>query len=702
MTCPSCGAQNEGTARICSTCGRPLGPPQSLGPGSIIASRYEIQALLGSGGMGTVFRAHDRAVDETVAIKVLRAGVRDPDAAPTDELERGLDMARRFRSEVKLAWKVRHRNVCGIHEYGEDGDVLYISMELVEGHNLKQILRERGALLWEEAYDVALQTVEGLQAIHDVGVIHRDLKPGNLMRDAQGVVRLMDFGIAKVWQHGNDSGITGVGQIVGTPEYMSPEQVRGGHLDFRSDIYALGVVFYELFTGRVPFRADTSTATMIKHLEEEPPLEGPEAAQIPSALLPVLRQALAKKPSERYSTCRKLSAALEEGRGALRGQATDSAALVPPSQKTPYSDEPGDSTHASHVSLSARPPTASREGYQPEPHLAPAEARLLIPTLLRGLKHSDIEVRVGAAEALGSMGPDAKAAIPALADALGDGTPEVRAGAAVALGMLGSDARTAARPLLAAQADSDTRVRVAVADALARLGTREDSLPPPEERPPLPAADDEPPSDGAGASIGPGCPSEVTGGDAPQPTQRAQDDEGALSAETAELSGEGQPSSVAPITPDANGQTVTETRFSREGPALARRGFRIPPARGAVALAILVVTGLWVVSGRGRGVEPGTLVQLGDRGVVAPEALLSPTPVPPSLAVRLGVEGAVELRVLVDENGAVIDAEVVRGAKDLNEAAVASVKGWRYRPATKDGVPVRVWIPVAIRFELSE
>jgi serine/threonine protein kinase len=231
-------------------CGRELGR-RGVGPGSRIASRYELLSELGHGGMGTVFKAHDLSLDEVVALKVLRGD------APPDP-----GMAQRFRSEVKLAWRVRHRNVCGIHEYGEDGDLLYISMELVEGRDLKAILREQGALPWEEAYDVALQAAEGLQAIHGSGVIHRDLKPANIIRDADGLVRLMDFGIAKAFGDEAQS-VTRTGQVIGSPEYMSPEQWRGQELDFRSDIYALGVAIFELFTGHPPFQGESPAAVMV-------------------------------------------------------------------------------------------------------------------------------------------------------------------------------------------------------------------------------------------------------------------------------------------------------------------------------------------------------------------------------------------------------------------------------------------------------
>src|SRR5688572_16792639 len=231
MTCPHCGAQNQDDSGGCFHCGQPLQQVTAVRRGSVVAARYEILEPLGRGGMGMVYRAHDRTLDEEVALKVLRS-----------EVARDADMARRFRQEIKLARKVRHANVCGIHEYGEDGDLRFIAMEFIEGVDLRRVLQQRGALPTAEAFEVSVQVAEGLQAIHEAGIIHRDLKTPNIMRDARGYVRLMDFGIAK--QHGADVtlGATAMGMIVGTPEYMSPEQARGERIDFRSDVYALGIV----------------------------------------------------------------------------------------------------------------------------------------------------------------------------------------------------------------------------------------------------------------------------------------------------------------------------------------------------------------------------------------------------------------------------------------------------------------------------
>lgn len=252
MDCPQCHAANASGAEACFSCGRPLGL-LGLRQGALIAGRYELLETLGSGGMGMVFKAHDRTLDETVAMKVLR-----PEVAGQE------DMARRFQSEIKLARKVRHRNVCGIHEYGEDGGLRYIAMEYIEGVDLRKVLTEHGPLAVDQAFDTCIHVAEGLQAIHEAGIVHRDLKTANLMRDAQGVVRLMDFGIAKQVGEGATMGATATGLVIGTPEYMSPEQARGEVATAASDMYSFGLLLQELFTGRPPYESDLEHATLLE------------------------------------------------------------------------------------------------------------------------------------------------------------------------------------------------------------------------------------------------------------------------------------------------------------------------------------------------------------------------------------------------------------------------------------------------------
>ncbi|HEY6546603.1 MAG TPA: serine/threonine-protein kinase, partial [Vicinamibacteria bacterium] len=271
--------------------------------GDVLAGRYEILREIGSGGMGRVFEAYDRALKERVAVKVLKS-------APDEESRS------RFLNEVKLARKIRHRNVVGLHEYGEEGDVPYFSMEFVEGEDLRHLIRARTALDWEAAYALAEQIGAGLQAAHEMGVVHRDLKPANVMIEPSGQVRVMDFGVAK---GGGERGATQVGMVLGTPEYMSPEQVLASDIDARSDVYAFGVVIHEMFTGTVPFSGLTAMATMLMHVENPVPLDPPHE-RLPGPLVPILRKALAKSRDDRYGSCGEMLEALAAAR---RQQGTD-------------------------------------------------------------------------------------------------------------------------------------------------------------------------------------------------------------------------------------------------------------------------------------------------------------------------------------------------------------------------------------------
>ncbi len=304
IVCSACGARNGRPRTTCRRCGCAL-PATELAPGFLLAERYEILERLGTGGMGVVHKAHDRLLNETVAIKVLR-----PEAAQTPEI------AARFLSEIKLARAVSHRNVARIHAYDEDGDIRYISMAFVDGVDLRRVVRERGPLPAAEAFAIAVDVAEGLHAIHEEGILHRDLKTSNIMLDTRGVVRVMDFGLAKPRSDGTAQELTAAGQIVGTPEFMSPEQIRGGQLDRRSDIYSLGVVTFELFSGTTPFRGDTPVATLMMHLNDPPPLDGPRAERLPASLIPVLRRALDKEKERRFGTAHEMAVALEQARGA--------------------------------------------------------------------------------------------------------------------------------------------------------------------------------------------------------------------------------------------------------------------------------------------------------------------------------------------------------------------------------------------------
>ncbi|HEY7511744.1 MAG TPA: serine/threonine-protein kinase, partial [Vicinamibacteria bacterium] len=314
MICPTCSAENDDAAEeACFTCGKAL---HALTQGTVLAGRYEIVSPLGAGGMGRVYKAFDRVLEEHVALKVLRP-----------EFAREPDMARRFLSEIKLARKVSHPNVCRIHEYGEENGLRYISMELVEGVSLKEHLRAQ-PLTTADAFDLALGVAAGLRAVHERGIIHRDFKTSNIMVDGRGRVRLLDFGIARV--AGADTGtFTAAGHVIGTPEYMSPEQALGAKLDFRSDIYALGCVVFEIFSGQAVFQGETPLVTLFKHLHEAPPLEG-AWAPIPPPLVEPLRMALAKDPAARFESVARFQEALERARVECAPDAPLAPATPPP------------------------------------------------------------------------------------------------------------------------------------------------------------------------------------------------------------------------------------------------------------------------------------------------------------------------------------------------------------------------------------
>jgi serine/threonine protein kinase len=411
MKCPQCQSDVPESSDHCFNCGYVLRAQPTLIRGSMLAGRFEILAPLGKGGMGMVYKAQDHKLEEIVAIKVLR-----PDIAANP------DMERRFRKEIVLARRVRHRNVCGIHEYGDDGALRYIAMEFIEGVDLRRLLVDRGPLPPAEAFDACIHTAEGLQAIHEAGIVHRDLKTANLMRDAHGVVRLMDFGIAKqVGGEATPGGATATGLVMGTPEYMSPEQARGGKdIDHRSDIYALGVVAFELFTGSLPFRGETPLIILLKQLQEPPPLEGKAAQGLPPSVVPVLRKALAKDPDERFASAADLGAALVRARDAAgiaplgrrsvagtfsgpRAASFGSAATLSEASPTPATLEPLP-TDAIFPPATVRPPASDQPTLEQPSTRAPRVPQALVAETVRAPDAAPIaRVRPGTAVALAAV-----------------------------------------------------------------------------------------------------------------------------------------------------------------------------------------------------------------------------------------------------------------------------------------------------------
>lgn len=260
----------------------------SLEPGTLLGRRYEISRVLGSGGMGMVFQAHDRDLDEPVALKVLR-----PEIASMDP-----NILERFKTEIRVARRIAHRNVVRTYDFGDAQGIKFISMELIQGMTLKQLIRSRGALPLGVGLSIAKQASAGLVAAHELGVVHRDVKPHNIMLTPQSEVKIMDFGIVR---DPKESNVTQTGLIMGTPDYMSPEQAQGrGDLDQRSDIYSFGVVLYEMFTGALPFRGETPIAVAMKHIQEQPRAPRAVAPSIPIELEKVIQRSMQKNPDARY------------------------------------------------------------------------------------------------------------------------------------------------------------------------------------------------------------------------------------------------------------------------------------------------------------------------------------------------------------------------------------------------------------------
>jgi tetratricopeptide (TPR) repeat protein/predicted Ser/Thr protein kinase len=316
--CPVCSSENQDTQHFCGECGTPLPasgrraeaapgpeadetvllPTAELLPGTLFSHRYQIIEELGVGGMGRVYRALDKKLDEEIALKLIRQDV----ASDRRILER-------FSSELKLARQVVHRNVARMFDLNEEGHVPYITMEYVRGENLKRLVRKVGRLAPGQAIPIAGQICSGLVEAHRLGIVHRDLKPQNIMIDEDGRAKILDFGLARSLE----------GRIAdfrasrsGTPAYVSPEQVTGRTVDARSDLYSLGVLLYEMLTGRTPFQAESVEELIDKHVHATPPDPRQIHPGISPELSGVVMRLLAKDPADRYQSAAELEKALAE------------------------------------------------------------------------------------------------------------------------------------------------------------------------------------------------------------------------------------------------------------------------------------------------------------------------------------------------------------------------------------------------------
>jgi serine/threonine protein kinase/Flp pilus assembly protein TadD len=318
MKCPDCQYENPSETRFCGNCGASLSvkaevsyqPTKTLMTsmrdltiGSKFAGRYQVIEELGKGGMGKVYKVMDTKIDEKVALKLLNL-----EFAPGDKT---LD---RFRNELKLARQISHRYVCRMYDLSEAEGMPYITMEYVSGEDLKSLIRRIGQFTVGKTVLIALQVCEGLGEAHRLGVVHRDLKPQNIMIDSEGNVRIMDFGIARSLK---TKGITDTGEIFGTPEYMSPESLEGKEVDGRTDIYALGIILYEMLTGRVPFEGETPLTVALKQKTEIPKDPRNINAQIPESLSHMILKCMNKEKGKRYSDTQELTAELEKIEGEM-------------------------------------------------------------------------------------------------------------------------------------------------------------------------------------------------------------------------------------------------------------------------------------------------------------------------------------------------------------------------------------------------
>ena len=284
-----------------SSSGNSVSPNLNLSSSSLAAlsQRYDVLSEAGHGNMGNVYKARDRETGETVALKLIKPEIASDQA-----------MTERFKNELLFARRITHKNVCRVYEFNRVGGIAYTSMEFVEGESLRSVFSRFGGLPVRKGVDLALQICSGLREAHAQGIVHRDLKPENVMIDAQGNVKIMDFGIARSMEAGTRL----TGAMIGTPAYMAPEQVSGKPVDYRTDVYALGLILYEMFTGTETFRADTPVAMALKQMQETPAPPHDIDPSIPVYIERAILKCLEKEPSKRFQSIAELESALRSTR----------------------------------------------------------------------------------------------------------------------------------------------------------------------------------------------------------------------------------------------------------------------------------------------------------------------------------------------------------------------------------------------------
>jgi len=357
MLCPHCRAYNPNNALVCQRCAKPLvesdkssdvtfagdaspvppsstaavgarqAPPAqswpsgsgvvSLEPGGDLGPRYRIESQIGEGGMGAVYKAHDKELNRTVALKLIRPGLM------TDA-----GVLQRFKQELLLASKISHKNILRIHDLGEVAGLKFISMAFIEGSDLHHILKEQGRLPVDRTLKFARQLLDALDAAHAEGVVHRDLKPQNILVDRSEQIYVSDFGLAKSL-HASTAGMTRAGEYLGTPRYMAPEQVEGKPVDHRTDLYAVGLILYEMLTGDVPFTADSTLAMMYQRVKEKPKNPKAVVPELPDYLVRVILRCLETDPAARYQSAREVLVDLRAERATSAARTVKIALPVP-------------------------------------------------------------------------------------------------------------------------------------------------------------------------------------------------------------------------------------------------------------------------------------------------------------------------------------------------------------------------------------